>query len=242
MRYLHSDISKASPGYQNRPSNDRARITQNAPRSARQDRDLLATLAREDDAAEYLFAARIYGLCNIKSNKSTSFHPRSDGQTECVNQVLEQYLQVFCDFQQDDWFDILPLAEFTYNNTQHASTQVSPFFANYGFNPRCQLKVLNDRRIPVHPIADGFIEKHRAIYKCVKDILQHAQAKYKEFYNAKHKESPPFKVGDLVWLSRRNITRTSRPLSKLDCKRLSAFKILKVVRESKLAFKLGPTD
>jgi hypothetical protein len=183
------------------------------------------------------FASRLYELCDIKSNKSTSFHPQSDGQTERVNQVLEQYLRTFCDYQQDDWFDILPLAEFTYNNAQHSSTQVSPFFANYGFNPRCRLKVLNDQGVPVHPIAEGFIEKQRAIYKRIKENLRHAQAKYKEFYDTHHKESPPFKVGDLVWLSRRNIT-TTRPSPKLDYKRLGPFKIIKVVGESKMAFKL----
>ena len=150
---------------------------------------------------------------------------------------MEQYLRTFCDYQQDDWVDILPLAEFTYNNAQHASTQVSPFFANYGFNPRCQLKVLNDQGVPVHPIAESFVEKQRAIYKRIKENLQQAQAKYKEFYDANHKESPPFQVGDLVWLSRRNIT-TSRPSAKLDYKRLGPFKILKVVGESKMAFKL----
>jgi Chromo (CHRromatin Organisation MOdifier) domain len=129
------------------------------------------------------------------------------------------------------------LAEFAYNNAQHSSTQLSPFYANYGFNPRCQLKVLNEQGTPVHPIAEGFVEKHRAIYKRITENLKQAQAKYKEFYDAKHKESPPFKVGDRVWLSRRNIT-TTRPSAKLDFKRLGPFTILEVIGESKLAFKL----
>src|SRR6202165_1680552 len=48
-------------------------------------------------------------LCDIKGNKSTAFHPQSDGQTERVNQVLEQYLRIFCDYQQDNWVQLLPL-------------------------------------------------------------------------------------------------------------------------------------
>jgi hypothetical protein len=82
------------------------------------------------------FTARLLDLCKIHSNKSTVFHPQSDGQTERVNQVLEQYLRIFCDYQQDNWHELLPLAEFAYNNAKHASTQVSPFFANYGRHPR----------------------------------------------------------------------------------------------------------
>ena len=48
------------------------------------------------------FTARLYELCEIKSNKSTPFHPQSDGQTKRVNQVPEQYLRIFCNYQQDN--------------------------------------------------------------------------------------------------------------------------------------------
>jgi Chromo (CHRromatin Organisation MOdifier) domain len=50
-------------------------------------------------------------------------------------------------------------------------------------------------------------------------------------------EAPPFAMGDLVWLSRRNIT-TTRPSTKLDYKGLGPFKILDVVGESKMEFNL----
>ena len=82
------------------------------------------------------FSRRLLKLCEIHSNLSTAYHPQSDGQTERVNQVLEQYLHIFCDYQQDNWADLLPLAEFAHNNTKHTSTQVSPFYANYGYHPR----------------------------------------------------------------------------------------------------------
>ena len=68
---------------------------------------------------------------NIKL--SLAFHPQTDSQTERVNQVLEQYLRCTINYQQDDWMEYLPLAEFAYNNTLHASTQQTPFFSNYGF-------------------------------------------------------------------------------------------------------------
>ena len=56
------------------------------------------------------------------SNYFLTFHPQTDGQTERVNQVLEQYLQCSINYQQDDWTEYLPLVEFAYNNTLHAST------------------------------------------------------------------------------------------------------------------------
>jgi len=42
-------------------------------------------------------------LLNIKAKLSTAYHPETDGQTEQVNQILEQYLQVYINYQQDDW-------------------------------------------------------------------------------------------------------------------------------------------
>jgi hypothetical protein len=185
------------------------------------------------------FSKRLYELCKIKHNKSTAYHPQSDGQTERVNQVLEQFLRIFCDYQQDDWFQLLPLAEFSYNNAQHASTLMSPFFANYGFNPRCsiQVAVQTNEQVPQNPAAEELIARYKAVHQQVKENLAAAQAKYKEYYDANVKEAPPFAVGDMVWLSRRNIT-TTRPSTKLDFKRLGPYKILDVIGESKMAFKL----
>jgi len=183
------------------------------------------------------FTTRLLELCDIHSNKSTAFHPQSDGQTERVNQVLEQYLRIFCDHQQGNWLDILPLAEFAYNNAKHTSIRMSPFFANYGLHPRGILRVTLAGPGASNPSAEEIRQKYRAIHDRVKEDLKHAQAKYKEFYDAHHKEAPIFEPGDLVWLSRRNIT-TTRPSSKLDVKRLSPFKVLKAVGDSKLAFRL----
>src|SRR5882724_3293022 len=44
-----------------------------------------------------------------------------------MNQTLEQYLRVYCNYQQDNWSELLPLAEFAYNNTPSATTGITPF-------------------------------------------------------------------------------------------------------------------
>ena len=67
--------------------------------------------------------------------------------------------------------------------------------------------------------------------------LEYAQETYKRKFDWKAKPAPSFKVGDLIWLNRKNIA-TTRPSPKLDFKRFGPFKILKVVGESKLAFQL----
>lgn len=67
---------------------------------------------------------------------STTYHPQTDGQTEKVNQTLEQYLHCYIDYQQDNWSRLLSLAEFAYNNATHEGTKESPFFLEYGWHPR----------------------------------------------------------------------------------------------------------
>ena len=55
---------------------------------------------------------------NMQLHFTSDYHPEGDGQTECMNQTLEQYLRVYCNYQQDNWSELLPLAEFAYNNCQ----------------------------------------------------------------------------------------------------------------------------
>jgi len=76
----------------------------------------------------------------IKSKLSTAFHPQIDGQTERVNQELEQYLRMFIDHRQEQWPEWLGMTEFAYNNKAHSSTRTSPFKANYGQDPRIGFK------------------------------------------------------------------------------------------------------
>jgi len=72
---------------------------------------------------------------------TSGYHPEGDGQTKYMNQTLEKYLHVYCNYQQDNWSELLPLMEFAYNNALSATTGVSPFFANKEYHPN----------ITVHP-------------------------------------------------------------------------------------------
>lgn len=80
------------------------------------------------------FTKRLYELLCIKPSPTTTFHPQSDNQTERINQILEQYLHIFMARRQDDWSDLLSIAEFAYNNSLHSAIGYSPFFAIYGYN------------------------------------------------------------------------------------------------------------
>ena len=69
-----------------------------------------------------------------KQRLSISYHPQTDGQTERTNQTIEQYLRYYLNYKQNNWVFLLPIAQFTFNNSV-AITGISPFFVNYGKYP-----------------------------------------------------------------------------------------------------------
>jgi transposase InsO family protein len=104
------------------------------------------------------FAADFWGrLCShlgIDRRHSTAFHSQTDGQTERINAVMEQYLRAHVNYLQDDWADWLSLAESSANNQASEATGVSPFFGLYGYDPQCQFDL--------SPASPNYADDHRA--------------------------------------------------------------------------------
>jgi len=78
------------------------------------------------------FARNLSQLLGIKVAASTAYPPQTDSQTERVNQEVEQFLWLFVNQHQDDWYEWLSIAEFAYNDQIHASTHSSPFMLDTG--------------------------------------------------------------------------------------------------------------
>ena len=94
--------------------------------------------------------------CGIISKLSTPYHPETNGQTERLNAVMEQYLRCYIKYLQDHWAQWLPLAEFATNNQASETISISPFFANYGFDPAWHFVPENATHSMQHPNAvDG---------------------------------------------------------------------------------------
>ena len=66
-------------------------------------------------------------ILGIETRLSIAFHPQTDGQTERMNQELEQYLRFFVEQRQKDWLEWLASAEFAVNNKVHTATKVLSF-------------------------------------------------------------------------------------------------------------------
>lgn len=174
----------------------------------------------------------LFSLLGVKQNGSSAFHPQTDGQTERINQIMEQYLRCYVAYKQDNWCELLPFAEFTYNNTFQSSINSSPFKANYGFDPRFDTQ---PALIPLNNEAENRITTLLENQQLLHRELEKAQAKQKLAADRYRLRPPNFSVGDKVWLVRKHI-KTNRPSDKLDYKKLGPFEIIQQINP--VAFKL----
>ena len=178
------------------------------------------------------FWRELTSLLQVELRHSTAYHPQTDGLTERTNQTLEGYLRAYVSYQQDDWVDYLPLAEFAFNNHVNSSTKQTPFFATYGFHPAFSPRLSLDSNVPA---ASDLATRLERLHAELRAELKHAQDVQARYYNKRVSDGPRFKPGDLVWLLRRNI-KTTRPSDKLDHRRLGPFPVDRAVSDT--AYKL----
>jgi len=179
-------------------------------------------------------------MLGIKSKLSMVFYPQTNGQTERVNQELEQYLRMFINHRQKQWPEWLGTAEFAYNNKVHSSTRILPFKANYGQDPRIGFK---GRKKEKYQGAEKFIEKMKEIQEEAKVVLKKAQEEMKKYADRKRAEVNDYKVGDLVMLSTKDLKyqMVRRRTDKLTERFVGPYKIKKVVLSNAVELELPST-
>jgi len=161
-------------------------------------------------------------ILGIKHNLSSAHHPQTVGQTERVNGILEQYLRCFTNRRQDNWVDLLPYAEFAYNNSLQQSINQTPFYANYGYHPKSNPLVSSINE------DEGINNRARKIQKNIvflTEQLSIAKRRYKKYADKKRQVGPELQVHDLVWLKRPDLIAISR--TKLFDKKIGPFRIIK---------------
>jgi len=167
-------------------------------------------------------------MLEIKSKLLTAFYPQIDGQTERVNQELEQYLRMFTNHRQEQWPEWLGTVEFAYNNKAHSSTRTLPFKVNYGKDPRMGFK---GRKKGKYVRAEKFVEKMKEIQKEAKVALRKAQEDMRKYADRKRLDTNEYKVGDLVMLSTKDLKyqMVGRRTEKLTERFVSPYKVKEIV-------------
>jgi len=169
-----------------------------------------------------LFFRSLGKALNMELHFTSGYHPEGDGQTERLNQTLEQYLRVYCNFQQDDWSELLPLAEFAYNNAPNAMTGLSPFYANKGYHPSININPDLDE---VNNRAKDFVVNLEELHQQLRDEILNAQDRNERLANSGRIPAPDFQIGDEAMVKAK-FFRTHRPSPKLSERYYGPFKII----------------
>lgn len=175
-------------------------------------------------------------IIGVKVSLSTAFHPETDGQTEIMNQYIDQRLRPFVNYYQDNWSELVPLLDVAQLTLPHSSIGMSPYELVNGYTPRMSWnwenpepaesarEVLNwQEAVKIARRMEGAIEVARKTMQSAQDTM----ARY-----ANRKRRPvDWDVNDLVWVSTKN-WKTDRPSHKLSDKWDGPRKVLEKVGDS----------
>ena len=174
-------------------------------------------------------------ILGIQLKLSTAFHPQTDGQTEIMNQYMDQRLRPFIDYFQDNWSELLPMMDYAQLTMPHSSIGMSPYELLNGRLPRTSfdwntpVAATVPERLNQERAREVATRMHSAIEKA-KEIMADSQKKKEKDVN-RHRRPIDFMVGDKVWVSTKN-WKTQRPSRKLDHQMAGPFEITRQVGHS----------
>eukprot|EP00253_Pinus_taeda_P012641 PITA_12641 len=143
------------------------------------------------------FWRTLFADLGTQLNFSTAYHPQTDGQTERVNQVVEDMLRAFVMQQPTLWEEYLHLVEFSYNNGYHTSTQMSPFEVMYG--RKCRTPINWGGPEDKLNLGPEMLKEMEEMVKKVRMNLKAAQDRQKNFADRKRRFKE-YQVGDHVYI------------------------------------------
>ena len=149
------------------------------------------------------FWQTLQGALGSKLTMSSVYHPQTDGQSERTIQSLEDLLRMCILDHLGAWDEVLPLIEFTYNNSFHASIGMAPYEALYGRWCRTPLYWYQDGEAVL--VGPELLEQTTEKVRLVRNRLQASQSRQKAYADRKRRPLE-FEAGDHVFL---RVTRTT---------------------------------
>ena len=178
-------------------------------------------------------------LCAVKLKMSTSKHSQTDGATEIMNRMVENYLRCYCSYHQNDWDELLPAAEFAYNSAVTDDLGMSLFELDLGWTPKSPLDMLSGKEIPLQNVEE-FKEKLKASLEDAQYSYKIAKASQSAYSSMKYR-IPNYYVGGKVWLNRslfKDAYAKSQESDKLSARRFGPFLIEKLIGKNALKLEL----
>jgi hypothetical protein len=119
----------------------------------------------------------LFKLTDTKLLMSSSYHPQTDGQTERLNQCLEEFMRCIVHSCPKQWSKWLPVAEFWYNTTHHTALGKSSFQVLYGYSPR-HLGIKNLQTCTI-PDLEEWLKERELLNRLIQQQLLRAQHRMK---------------------------------------------------------------
>jgi len=162
-------------------------------------------------------------ILGVKVKLSTANSPQTDGQTENLNQYIDQRLRPFVDHYQSNWSSMLPALDNAQLTLPHDTIGTSPFYLSRGYSPRRSFDWEAPK--PATTVkeklalaeAEAFAKRLQSGWDTAKKIMGASQERKARIVNKTRRE-PDFSVKDKVWLSTKHLAlgRPSRKLAKLN--------------------------
>ncbi len=178
------------------------------------------------------FSKELCKLLAISQALSTAYHPQTDGQTERLNQELEQFLRAYTSRRQTDWAEHLSAAEFAHNSRSHSTTSQSPFMVLMGYHPKSIPSVLTPSSLPA-------VQNRLDHMSQLREDVQAAQLIAHRHWTD-NTPPPTYKPGDHVWLEGKNL-RLDYPSVKLAPRRYGPFPIAASINPVTFRLTLPPS-
>jgi len=131
------------------------------------------------------FWKAVHSFLGTKLNFSTTYHPQTDGQTERINQILENMLRACALQYGTSWDKSLRYAEFSYNNSYQQSLKIAPFEALYG--RKCRTPLFWNQTRETHVFGTDVL-RHIEQVRIIRDNLRVAQSRQKSYADTRRRE------------------------------------------------------
>eukprot|EP00854_Cymbomonas_tetramitiformis_P013359 gene13359-biopygen13752 len=182
-------------------------------------------ISDRDPRFQDVFWQELMRLMGVKVARTPPYNPRSDGQAEHTNRVIEDMLSSFVDANVEDWDLYATNVEFAINDSRCESTGFTPFELVFGFSPLSQLDMILEaaqstagRRKGGAGTAHEVAAKFSSQLRDARQRLELAQQRQREQFDRRHGQRE-YAIEDLVWVEAKNLTE--KVMDRSICRKLT---------------------